>query len=112
MMSKKQNLKIKIFAKNKPVKSTDHEAATSINQNSGEGSGSKAEKRKFHDIWKFGLQSFCGSLMIPVITLCIVIFAERQVQILLTIPNLLPRRNKFKCLVYHNKILKHKKNVY
>jgi len=91
-MSKKQNLHTQFFTKNKPVKSTDHEAATSINQNSDEGSGSKAEKRKFHDIWKFGLWSFCGSLMIPVTTLCIVIFAERQAEILLAKPNLLPER--------------------
>jgi hypothetical protein len=35
--------------------------------------------------------SFCGSLMIPV-TLCIVMFAERQAQILLAKLNLLPER--------------------
>jgi hypothetical protein len=29
-----------------------------------------------------GSQSFCGSFMIPVTTLCIVMFAERQAQIL------------------------------
>jgi hypothetical protein len=34
--------------------------------------------------------SFCGSLMIPV-TLCIVMFAERQAQILLAKLNLLPK---------------------
>jgi hypothetical protein len=37
-----------------------------------------------------GSWSFCGSLMIPVTTLRIVIFAERQAQILLAKPNLLP----------------------
>ena len=47
------------FAKNKPVESTDCEAslpdATSTeisSQNTNEGSGSKAEKRKFQDVWK------------------------------------------------------------
>jgi hypothetical protein len=40
----------------------------------------------------FGSWSFCGSLMIPVTTLCIVIFAERQAHILLAKPNLLPER--------------------
>jgi hypothetical protein len=38
-----------------------------------------------------GSWSFCGSLMIPVTTLRIVIFAERQAQILLAKPNLLTR---------------------
>ena len=33
-------------------------------------------------------QSFRGSLMIPITTLCIVMFAERQAQILLAKPNL------------------------
>jgi len=37
-------------------------------------------------------QSFCGSFMIPVTTLCIVKFAERQAQILPTKPNLLLER--------------------
>ena len=47
------------FAKNKPVESTDREAglpdATSTevsSQNTNEGSGSKAEKCKFQDVWK------------------------------------------------------------
>ena len=58
-MSNKQNLHTKSFAKNKLVESTDHEAglsdATSMevwSQNSDEGSGSKAEMHKFHDVWK------------------------------------------------------------
>ena len=58
-MSKKQNLYTQFFAKNKMVESTDHETgitdATSTevwSQNSDEGSGSKAEMHKFHDIWK------------------------------------------------------------
>ena len=70
----------KIFLKNKLAESTDHEAgmsdATSTevwSQNSDEGSGSKAEMSKFHDVWNSG---FCGSFMIQVTTLCIVMFAE------------------------------------
>ena len=58
-MSKKQNLHIQFFAKNKLLESTDHEAglsdATSTevwSQNSDEGSGSKVEMCKFHDVWK------------------------------------------------------------
>jgi hypothetical protein len=39
-----------------------------------------------------GSWCFCGSLMIPVTTLCVVIFTERQAQILLAKPNLLPER--------------------
>ena len=48
-----------VLAKNKPVESTDREVglpdATSTevsSQNTKEGSGSKAEKRKFQDVWK------------------------------------------------------------
>jgi hypothetical protein len=44
--------------------------------------------------------SFCGSLMIPVTTLCIVIFAERQAQILLAKPNLLPERKSLNVKVF------------
>ena len=57
MMSKKQNLLTKFFAKNKSVKSTDHEAdlpgATSTEistQNTDEGLASKVEKSKFQDV--------------------------------------------------------------
>ena len=39
-----------------------------------------------------GSQSFCGSFIIPVTTLYIVMFAERQVQILPAKPNLLSER--------------------
>ena len=39
-----------------------------------------------------GSWSICGSLMIPVTALCIMIFTERQAQILLAKPNLLPER--------------------
>jgi hypothetical protein len=39
-----------------------------------------------------GSLSFCGSFMIPVTTLSIVMFAERQAQILPVKPNLLPER--------------------
>jgi hypothetical protein len=49
--------------------------------------------------------------MIPVTTLCNVIFAERQAQILLAKPNLLTERTSLKreSFVYHNKSLKHEK---
>jgi hypothetical protein len=85
------------FAKNKPVESTDHEAglpdasSTEVSsQNTNEGSGSKIEKRKFQDVWK---SRFCGSLFtITVATLCLVMFAERQDQILLTKSNVLLER--------------------
>jgi uncharacterized membrane protein len=74
-----------VLAKNKPVESTDREVglpdATSTevsSQNTKEGSGSKAEKRKFqvfvaHYLW-------------------LVMFAEWQDQILLAKPNLLLER--------------------
>jgi hypothetical protein len=59
--AKKQNLHTKCFDKNKLVESTDHEVgisdATSTEvwrENSDEGSGSKAEMHKFHDVWKSG----------------------------------------------------------
>ena len=54
----------------------------------------------------FGSQSFCGSFMIPVTTLCIVMFAERQAQILPAKPNLLRERkssNVFIKLWYQQK---------
>ena len=104
---KKQNLHTKYFTKNKLIELTDCEAglsdATSTevsSQNSDEVSGSKAEKRKYHDIWKS---------KIPVRMFCIVIFAERQAQILLAKPNLLLKKKRFRCesLVFLNKSLKH-----
>jgi hypothetical protein len=54
---------------------------------------------KFNDVWNSG---FCGSFMIPVTMLRIVMFAERQAKILLAKPNLLPKKKKFKqeSLVY------------
>jgi hypothetical protein len=61
--------------------------------------------------WCLEVWSFCGSLMIPVTTLCIVIFAERQAQILLAKPNLLSERNSLNVKVLFI-IIKHKKNVY
>jgi len=57
-------------------------------QNSDEGSGSKAEMRKFHDVWKseflWLIYDSSNDMM----------FAERQVQILPAKPNLLPERKK------------------
>ena len=72
----KTNLLTKFFAKNKSVESTDHETGLpdaasreeSI-ENSDEGSRAESIKSKMS-----GSQSFRGSCMIPVTTLCIVIF--------------------------------------
>ena len=79
-ISKKWNLFTKFFAKNKSVESTDHESSlpdATLPKISIENTDkdSKAEKRKFQAV------CFCGSFMIPVMTLSIVIFAERQAQI-------------------------------
>ena len=59
--------------------------------NSDEDSGSKVEMHKFHDVLEVSLY---GSFMIPVITLCIVMFAEslRQAKILPAKSNLSPKR--------------------
>ena len=55
-------------------------------------------------------RSFRGSLMIPITTLCIVMFAERQAQLLLAKLNLLMEKKFIReSLVYHNKSLKHEK---
>ena len=63
------------LAKNKPIESTDHEAglpdATSTDvssQNTNEGSGSKAEKHKFQDVWKSEflwliIYNYCSDIM-------------------------------------------------
>jgi hypothetical protein len=87
------------FTKNKPLEKTNCEAGlpdatlTEVSsQNTNEGSGSKAEKRKFQDVWKSEFLWFMTIFTITVVTLCIVMFAERQDQILLTIPNLLLER--------------------
>ena len=82
MMSKKQNL-TKFFAKNKSVESTDHEtdlpdaASQEVSiENTDEGSKAESLNSKMSGSWNFR-----GSCMIPVMTLCIVIYAERQAQI-------------------------------
>ena len=89
----KTNPSYKFLLKNKLVESTDHEAgmsdATSTevwSQNSDEGSGSKAEMSKFHDVWnsRFLWLIYDSSNN--------VIFAERQAKILPAKPNLLPER--------------------
>jgi hypothetical protein len=95
MMNKKQNLYTQFFAKNKMVESTDHE--TGISDRS-----MRAKivmkvrvlllKLKCVNSTMSGGRSFCASFMIPLTTLCIVMFAERQFQILLAKPNLLPKR--------------------
>ena len=82
-MNKKQNLLTKFFTKNKSVESTDHETGLleaasreeSI-ENTNEGSKAEGVNSKMS-----GSQSFRGSCMILVKTLCIVIFAERQARI-------------------------------
>ena len=82
-MSKKQNLLTKFFTKNKSVESTNHETGlpnaalreVSI-ENTYEGSKAESINSKM-----LGSRSFCGSCMIPVTMLCIVIFAERQARI-------------------------------
>ena len=51
-MSKKQNLFTKFFAKNKSVESTDHETGLPEVSIENTDKGSKAEKRKFQDVWK------------------------------------------------------------
>jgi hypothetical protein len=48
-----------------------------------------------------GSQSFCGSFLIPVTTLCIVMFAERQAPILPAKPNLLPGRTSKETFFTH-----------
>jgi hypothetical protein len=79
-MGKKQNLLTKLFAKNKSVKSTDHETGLPVQHR-----GKYQSK-----ILMSGSQSFRGSCMIPVTMLCIVIFAERQARIFrLLVQNLL-----------------------
>ena len=81
---KNQNLLTKFFAKNKSSESTDHEtglpdaASPEVSiENTNE--GSKAESVNFK---MSGSRRFCGSFMIPVTTLYLKIFAERQAQII------------------------------
>jgi hypothetical protein len=109
MISKKQNLLTKCFAKNKPVESTDYKAglpdATSTevsSQNTDEVSGSKAVCLFVFMVLKplskmSGSQSFRVSLVIydsnNDIMYCYCIFAERQAQVLLARPNLLLEKN-------------------
>ena len=47
-------------------------------------------------------RNFRGSLMIPITTLCIVMFAERQANILLAKPNVTGKKLKRESPVYHN----------
>ena len=75
-MSKKQNL-TKFFTNNKSVESTDHEtglpdaASREVSiENTDEGSKAESVNSKVS-----GSRSFRGLCMIPVTTLCIVIFA-------------------------------------
>ena len=73
-------LKIKtFFAKNKSVETTVHETGLEVTsqevsiENTDEGSNAESVNSKMS-----GSQSFRGSCTIPVTTLCIVNFAERQ----------------------------------
>ena len=82
-MCKKQNLLTKFFAKNKSVESTDHEtglpdaASREVSiENTDDGSKAESVNSKMS-----GSRSFRGSCMIPVTTLCMVIFAEKQARI-------------------------------
>ena len=78
MMSKKQNLLTKFFAKNKSVELTDHEISlpdaalqeVSI-ENTDEGSKAASVNSKMS-----GSRSFCGSCMIPVTTLCTFLYCD------------------------------------
>ena len=83
-MSKKQNLFTKFFAKNKSVESTDHETGVPEVSIENTDKGSKAEKRKFQDVWKskFSWLVYDSSnASNDAMYICIVIFAERQAQI-------------------------------
>ena len=82
-ISKNQKLLAKFFAKNQSVESTGHETglhdATSQEvsiKNTDEGSKTESVNSKM-----LGSHSFRGSCMIPVTTLCIAIFAERQARL-------------------------------
>ena len=91
-ISKKQNLLTKFFAKNKPVESTDYETGLP------DATLTEVQAKILMKVWvlklksvnskMFRSQSFRGSLMIPITTLCIVMFGERQAQILLAKANL------------------------
>ena len=81
-MSKKQNLLAKFFAKNISVESTDHEtdlpdaASREVSiENTDEGSKAESVIQRCREVEVF------WSRMIPVTTLCIVIFVERQARI-------------------------------
>ena len=81
-MSKKQN-RTKFFTNNKSVESTDHEtglpdaASREVSiENTDEGSKAESVNSKVS-----GSRSFRGLCMIPVTTLCMVIFAEKQARI-------------------------------
>jgi hypothetical protein len=90
-ISKKQNL-TKFFDKNKPVESTDYETGLP------DATLTEVQAKILMKVWVLKLKSvnskmsrsrsFRGSLMIPKTVLCIVMFAERQAQILLAKPNL------------------------
>jgi hypothetical protein len=90
-ISKKQNL-TKFFDKNKPVESTDYETGLP------DATLTEVQAKILMKVWVLKLKSvnskmsrsrsFRGSLMIPITTLCVVMFTERQAQILLAKPNL------------------------
>ena len=92
MISKKQNLLTKFFAKNKLVESTDYETglpnATLTETYAKILMKVRILKLKSVNSKTSQNRSFHGSLMIPITTLCIVMLAERWDQILLVKPNL------------------------
>lgn len=91
-MSKKQNLHTKGFAENKLVESTDHGAGLSDATSMGLKGQNSDEGLKCINSSISGSQSFCGSFMIPVTTLCIAMFVVKNVQVLPAKSNLLPER--------------------
>jgi hypothetical protein len=112
----KQNILHFFPAKNKPVESTDHEVglpdATSTevsSQNTNEGSGSKAEKCKFQDVWKsefLWLIIYDYSSDIMSCDVC-----RKAGPDIAGKTEFVTGKKKFKreSLVYHNKSQKHKK---
>jgi len=97
-MSKKQNLHTQFFAKKNPWLNQLTIKLVCLMQHRRNSYEAKIVmkvqvlKLKCVNSTMSGKLSFCVSFMIPVTTLCIVMFAERQDQILPAKPNLLPER--------------------
>jgi hypothetical protein len=96
-MSKKQNLHTQFFAKKKPWLNQLTIKLACLMQHRRKYEAKivmkvQVLKLKCVNSTMSGKLSFCVSFMIPVTTLCIVMFAERQDQILPAKPNLLQER--------------------